>query len=102
MAGLGIAACTDHEEELSQEGGGLPISLHQLPERGEGIEKISLRKEFDEDVVLFELNRKDDLVTDMCPPISDSLSRKYNKKFKVYFPGPFRMCDHHPLLCVRL
>ena len=45
-------------------------------------------KEFHKNILLFELNRLDDLVTDMCPPIPDKLSRKYNEKFKVDFPEP--------------
>ena len=45
-------------------------------------------KEFNEDTLLFELNRLDDLVIDMRPLISDKLSRKYYKTFKINFPGP--------------
>ena len=45
-------------------------------------------KEFHKDILLLELNRLDDLVTDMCLPTLDELSRNYYKKFKVDFPGP--------------
>ena len=78
----------DHEEKLSQGGGGLSICLHRLPERVESIERMSSRKRVSRGYSALELNRLDDLVTDVCPPIPDKLSRKYYRKFKVDFPGP--------------
>lgn len=54
-------------------------SLHQLSERVERIERTSSRKEFQKDILLFELNRLDGLIIDMCLPISDTLNRKYYK-----------------------
>ena len=43
-------------------------------------------KEFHKNILLFETNRLDDLVIDMCSLIPDKLSRKYYKRFKVNLP----------------
>ena len=56
-------------------------------------------KEFHEDILLFELNRLNDFVTDMCPHIPDKLRKKNYEKFKVDFPGS--CLDVAPLPVVR-
>ena len=36
---------------------------------------------FKKDILLFDLNKLDDLITDQCPFITDSLKKRYYKKF---------------------
>lgn len=46
---------------------------------------------FDRNLLLFELNRLDDSMAELCPPLSDSVRNKYSSTYRVMIEPTFKM-----------